>query len=84
QYKTLTPVSASLELLLVEDVKVNPGSISLYNHPEVTAEFTISEGSGYFLHQQQRFQYCQNNISGNKRNCDSLSFAPRDHIHHGL
>ncbi|KAM5147759.1 nuclear pore membrane glycoprotein 210 [Mantella aurantiaca] len=47
-YKTLTPVSASLELLLVEDVKVNPGSISIYNHPEVTTEFTISEGSGYF------------------------------------
>ncbi|XP_040215305.1 nuclear pore membrane glycoprotein 210 [Rana temporaria] len=47
-YRTLTPVSASLELLLVEDVKVNPGSISIYNHPEVTAEFTISEGSGYF------------------------------------
>ncbi|XP_068107947.1 nuclear pore membrane glycoprotein 210 [Hyperolius riggenbachi] len=47
-YKALTPVSASLDLLLVEDVKVNPGSISLYNHPEVTAEFTISEGSGHF------------------------------------
>ncbi|KAM9324460.1 nuclear pore membrane glycoprotein 210 [Gastrophryne carolinensis] len=47
-FKALTAVSASLELLLVEDVKVNPGSISIYNHPEVTAEFTISEGSGYF------------------------------------
>ncbi|XP_072288276.1 nuclear pore membrane glycoprotein 210-like, partial [Pyxicephalus adspersus] len=47
--QTLDPVSASLELLLVEDVKVNPGSISIYNHPKVMAEFTISEGSGYFF-----------------------------------
>ncbi|XP_040262784.1 nuclear pore membrane glycoprotein 210 [Bufo bufo] len=47
--KTLTPVAASLELLLVEDVRVNPGSISIYNHPSVTAEFTIVEGSGYFF-----------------------------------
>lgn len=47
--KTLTPVAASLELLLVEDVRVNPGSISIYNHPHVTAEFTILEGSGYFF-----------------------------------
>ncbi|XP_063796677.1 nuclear pore membrane glycoprotein 210 [Pseudophryne corroboree] len=47
--KVLTPVSASLELLLVEDVRVNPGSVSIYNHPDVTAEFTIMEGSGYFF-----------------------------------
>ncbi|KAM3914823.1 nuclear pore membrane glycoprotein 210 [Leptodactylus fuscus] len=47
--KTLTPVATSLELLLVEDVRVNPGSISIYNHPDVTAEFTILEGSGYFF-----------------------------------
>ncbi|XP_075039219.1 nuclear pore membrane glycoprotein 210 [Mixophyes fleayi] len=47
--KALTPVSASLELLLVEDVRVNPGSISIYNHPGVTAEFRIMEGSGYFF-----------------------------------
>ncbi|XP_071984236.1 nuclear pore membrane glycoprotein 210 [Engystomops pustulosus] len=47
--KTLTPVAASLELLLVEDVRVHPGSISIYNHPNVTAEFTILEGSGYFF-----------------------------------
>ncbi|XP_066452545.1 nuclear pore membrane glycoprotein 210 [Eleutherodactylus coqui] len=47
--KKLTPVAASLELLLVEDVRVNPGSISIYNHPDVTAEFAILEGSGYFF-----------------------------------
>ncbi|CAJ0929988.1 unnamed protein product [Ranitomeya imitator] len=47
--KSLAPVAASLELLLVEDVRVNPGSISIYNHPDVTAEFTILEGSGYFF-----------------------------------
>ncbi|XP_056380163.1 nuclear pore membrane glycoprotein 210-like [Hyla sarda] len=47
--KTLTPVAASLELLLVEDLRVNPEAISIYNHPDVTAEFTILEGSGYFF-----------------------------------
>ncbi|XP_075689920.1 nuclear pore membrane glycoprotein 210 [Rhinoderma darwinii] len=47
--KTLTPVAASLELLFVEDLRVHPGSISIYNHPDVTAEFTILEGSGYFF-----------------------------------
>ncbi|XP_069823220.1 nuclear pore membrane glycoprotein 210 [Dendropsophus ebraccatus] len=45
----LTPVAASLELLLVEDVRVTPESVSIYNHPDVTAEFTILEGSGYFF-----------------------------------
>eukprot|EP00079_Xenopus_tropicalis_P032145 XP_017945916.1 PREDICTED: nuclear pore membrane glycoprotein 210 [Xenopus tropicalis] len=48
-YEAFAPVSASLDLLLVEDVKVNPRAISVYNHPDVTAEFTISEGSGYFF-----------------------------------
>ncbi|XP_075431104.1 nuclear pore membrane glycoprotein 210 isoform X2 [Ascaphus truei] len=48
-YTRLMPVSANLELLLVEDVKVQPSSISIYNHPDVTAEFTITEGSGYFF-----------------------------------
>uniref|UniRef100_A0A8C5QI72 Nucleoporin 210 n=1 Tax=Leptobrachium leishanense TaxID=445787 RepID=A0A8C5QI72_9ANUR len=47
-YHRLAPISTSLDLLLVEDMKVNPHSISIYNHHLVTAEITISDGSGYF------------------------------------
>ncbi|NXS92696.1 PO210 protein, partial [Jacana jacana] len=47
-YEPLLPVSASIELILVEDVKVNPTDISVYNHPDVRAELFIREGSGYF------------------------------------
>ncbi|XP_018095905.1 nuclear pore membrane glycoprotein 210 [Xenopus laevis] len=49
RYEAFAPVSTSLDLLLVEDVQVNPRAISVYNHPDVRAEFTISEGSGYFF-----------------------------------
>lgn len=35
QYEPLTPVSATLELLLVEDVKVFPERVTIYNHPDV-------------------------------------------------
>lgn len=35
QYDPLTPVSATLELLLVEDVRVSPDKVTIYNHPEV-------------------------------------------------
>ncbi|KAG8430005.1 hypothetical protein GDO86_018656, partial [Hymenochirus boettgeri] len=48
-YEALTPVSTSLDLLLVEDVKVNLRPVSIYPSSDVTAEFTISEGSGYFF-----------------------------------
>ncbi|KAJ8257931.1 hypothetical protein GJAV_G00191270 [Gymnothorax javanicus] len=47
-YDPLTPVLATLELLLVEDVKVSPQALTIYNHPEVQAELTLKEGSGYF------------------------------------
>ncbi|NWX09478.1 PO210 protein, partial [Caloenas nicobarica] len=48
-YEPLLPVSATIELILVEDVKVNPTDISIYNHPDVQAELFIKEGSGYFF-----------------------------------
>uniref|UniRef100_A0A3Q3KNL9 BIG2 domain-containing protein n=1 Tax=Monopterus albus TaxID=43700 RepID=A0A3Q3KNL9_MONAL len=32
---SFTPVSATLELLLVEDVKVSPDTVTIYNHPDV-------------------------------------------------
>ncbi|XP_047687526.1 nuclear pore membrane glycoprotein 210 isoform X1 [Prionailurus viverrinus] len=45
----LTPVSASIELILVEDVRVSPEEVTIYNHPDVQAELHIREGSGYFF-----------------------------------
>ncbi|XP_064156387.1 nuclear pore membrane glycoprotein 210 [Anguilla rostrata] len=48
-YDPLTPVSATLELLLVEDVRVSPQALTIYNHPDVQAELTLKEGSGYFF-----------------------------------
>ncbi|XP_048212293.1 nuclear pore membrane glycoprotein 210 [Perognathus longimembris pacificus] len=43
------PVSASIELILVEDVRVSPEKVTIYNHPGVQAELRITEGSGYFF-----------------------------------
>ncbi|NWJ09888.1 PO210 protein, partial [Crypturellus undulatus] len=48
-YEPLLPVSATIELILVEDVKVSPTDVSIYNHPEIQAELLIREGSGYFF-----------------------------------
>lgn len=48
-FEPLTMVSATLDLLLVEDVAVTPQSVSIYNHPDVRAELTLREGSGYFF-----------------------------------
>ncbi|XP_037658720.1 nuclear pore membrane glycoprotein 210 isoform X2 [Choloepus didactylus] len=45
----LVPVSASIELILVEDVRVSPEEVTIYNHPAVQAELQIREGSGYFF-----------------------------------
>uniref|UniRef100_A0A7N6FI99 BIG2 domain-containing protein n=1 Tax=Anabas testudineus TaxID=64144 RepID=A0A7N6FI99_ANATE len=44
-----TPVSATLELLLVEDVKVSPHTVTIYNHPDVQANLALREGSGHFF-----------------------------------
>ena len=49
QYDPLTLVSATLELLLVEDVKARPETITIYNHPDVRADLCLREGSGHFL-----------------------------------
>ncbi|NWS71177.1 PO210 protein, partial [Crotophaga sulcirostris] len=45
----LLPVSASVELVLVEDVKVSPTEVSIYNHQDIQVELSIKEGSGYFF-----------------------------------
>ncbi|XP_007948814.1 nuclear pore membrane glycoprotein 210 [Orycteropus afer afer] len=45
----LVPVSASIELILVEDVRVSPEEVTIYNHPGVQVELRIREGSGYFF-----------------------------------
>lgn len=35
QHEPLLPVSATIELVLVEDVKVCPTDVSIFNHPDV-------------------------------------------------
>ncbi|XP_017690370.1 PREDICTED: nuclear pore membrane glycoprotein 210 [Lepidothrix coronata] len=49
QYEALLPVSATIELILVEDVRVSPTDVSIYSHPDIQAELFIREGSGYFF-----------------------------------
>ncbi|XP_014813936.1 PREDICTED: nuclear pore membrane glycoprotein 210 [Calidris pugnax] len=48
-HELLLPVSATIKLILVEDVKVDPTQVSIYNHPDIQAELFIREGSGYFF-----------------------------------
>uniref|UniRef100_A0A8D2JFM4 Nucleoporin 210 n=1 Tax=Varanus komodoensis TaxID=61221 RepID=A0A8D2JFM4_VARKO len=48
-YEPIIPVSASTELILVEDVKVRPKEVTIYNHQNVKTELFIEEGSGYFF-----------------------------------
>lgn len=48
-YEPLSPVSATLELLLVEDVKVTPNAVTIYNHPDVRISLALLEGSGHFF-----------------------------------
>lgn len=38
QHHPLMPVSASIELLLVEDVRVSPEEVAIYNHPGVQVQ----------------------------------------------
>ncbi|KAG7228133.1 hypothetical protein INR49_013416 [Caranx melampygus] len=49
QYDPLIPVSATLELLLVEDVKISPDTVTIYNHPDVQVNLALREGSGHFF-----------------------------------
>ncbi|XP_015740000.1 nuclear pore membrane glycoprotein 210-like isoform X2 [Coturnix japonica] len=39
----------SVEFLLVDDVMVLPDNVTVYNHPAVKEQFSLVEGSGYFL-----------------------------------
>nr|XP_015823657.2 nuclear pore membrane glycoprotein 210 isoform X1 [Nothobranchius furzeri] len=48
-YEPLTPVSDTLDLLLVEDVKVSPDMVTIYNHPDVQLNLALREGSGHFF-----------------------------------
>uniref|UniRef100_A0A672IUC1 BIG2 domain-containing protein n=1 Tax=Salarias fasciatus TaxID=181472 RepID=A0A672IUC1_SALFA len=48
KYEPLIPVSSTLELLLVEDVKISPETVTIYNHPDVRANLVLQEGSGHF------------------------------------
>ncbi|XP_006895925.1 PREDICTED: nuclear pore membrane glycoprotein 210-like isoform X2 [Elephantulus edwardii] len=43
------PRSATVELLLVDDVTILPENSTIYNHPDVKEIFKLTEGSGYFL-----------------------------------
>ncbi|XP_039415049.1 LOW QUALITY PROTEIN: nuclear pore membrane glycoprotein 210 [Corvus cornix cornix] len=47
--EALLPGPATIELMLVEDVKVSPAGLSIYNHPDVQADLLIQQGSGYFF-----------------------------------
>uniref|UniRef100_A0A8C5V2D1 Nucleoporin 210 n=1 Tax=Microcebus murinus TaxID=30608 RepID=A0A8C5V2D1_MICMU len=49
QHGPLVPMSASIELILVEDVRVSPGEVTIYNHPGIQVELNVREGSGYFF-----------------------------------
>ncbi|NXA43132.1 P210L protein, partial [Eudromia elegans] len=42
-------IAVSVEFLLVEDVKVVPDNVTIYDHPAVKELFDLVEGSGYFL-----------------------------------
>ncbi|XP_026532928.1 nuclear pore membrane glycoprotein 210 [Notechis scutatus] len=48
-YEALLPVNAGIELILVEDVKMSPKEVTIYNHQTVKAELIINGGSGYFF-----------------------------------
>lgn len=42
QHESPVPVSASLELILVEDVRVSPEEITVYNHPQVQVQCSLA------------------------------------------
>uniref|UniRef100_UPI003AAF04EC nuclear pore membrane glycoprotein 210-like n=1 Tax=Centroberyx gerrardi TaxID=166262 RepID=UPI003AAF04EC len=44
-----SPVTASIQLRLVEDMQWSRRSLTLYNHPDVTESLTVVHGSGHFL-----------------------------------
>ncbi|XP_043574323.1 nuclear pore membrane glycoprotein 210-like isoform X5 [Chiloscyllium plagiosum] len=44
-----SPVSATIDLLLVDDVSLVPKNLTVYNHPDVLEIVYLTEGSGYFF-----------------------------------
>nr|XP_012626484.2 nuclear pore membrane glycoprotein 210-like isoform X1 [Microcebus murinus] len=46
QHDPPVPVSASIDLILVEDVRESPEEVTNHNHPGIQAELHIREGSG--------------------------------------
>ncbi|XP_028309349.1 nuclear pore membrane glycoprotein 210 isoform X2 [Gouania willdenowi] len=48
-FDPLIPVSSTLELLLVEDVKISPDTLTIYNHPDVQVDLSLRQGSGHFF-----------------------------------
>uniref|UniRef100_A0A4W3J8M2 Nucleoporin 210 like n=1 Tax=Callorhinchus milii TaxID=7868 RepID=A0A4W3J8M2_CALMI len=48
------PISTTIDLLLVDDVSIVPGNLTIYNHPEILVSkggelIYLTEGSGYFF-----------------------------------
>lgn len=43
----LVPVSASIELVLVEDVRVSPEEVTVYNHPAVQVQPPVPVTPGW-------------------------------------
>ncbi|XP_059827483.1 nuclear pore membrane glycoprotein 210-like [Hypanus sabinus] len=43
------PVTATIDLLLVDDVSLVPRNLTVYNHPSILEVIYLSEGSGYFF-----------------------------------
>ncbi|XP_077585270.1 nuclear pore membrane glycoprotein 210-like isoform X2 [Stigmatopora nigra] len=47
--EVFAPVSARLELIIIEEVTVFPDTLTLFNHPDVRVNLTLREGSGHFF-----------------------------------
>uniref|UniRef100_UPI00398F7D21 nuclear pore membrane glycoprotein 210-like isoform X1 n=2 Tax=Pristiophorus japonicus TaxID=55135 RepID=UPI00398F7D21 len=44
-----SPITATIELLLVDDVSLVPKNLTVYNHPDIVEVMYLIEGSGYFF-----------------------------------
>nr|XP_020144718.1 nuclear pore membrane glycoprotein 210-like isoform X2 [Microcebus murinus] len=49
QHDPPVPVSASIELILVEGVGMSPEEVTICNHPGIQADLPLRGGSGYFF-----------------------------------
>ncbi|XP_078278924.1 nuclear pore membrane glycoprotein 210-like [Rhinoraja longicauda] len=43
------PITANIDLLLVDDVSLVPRNLTVYNHPDILEVIYLTEGSGYFF-----------------------------------